>query len=187
VETPRIDLYLAAVMKPSPDLARRLRRAKVSVAEVARVKADAKLAILADPLKLSPAALIRFFGPPSSDDPFGISYDLTLWPDHRYQWHIGDAGHASHGGFVRRNPDALPSWLDRDPVAVQRFLRPWYHTLSDVTTAMGEPDLDANWFPQQTWYYGPLITGQDLVLDFDLGLLRAVALEATVVDPHSKP
>jgi hypothetical protein len=186
LETPRIDLYLAAVMKPSSDLARRLRRAKVNAAEVARVRADAQRAILADPLKLSPAALVRFFGPPSSDDPFGISYDLTMWPDHRYQWHIGDSGYASHGGFVRRNPGGLPTWVERDPITLQRFLQPWYHTLSDVVAAMGQPDLDASWFPQQTWYYGPLLTGQDLVLDFDLGLLRAAALEPSV-DRHSRP
>lgn len=186
METPRIDLYLAAVMKPSPDLARRLRRAKVNAAEVARAKAEAERAILADPLKLSPAAIVRFFGPPSADDVFGISYDLALWPDHRYQWHIGDAGSASHGGFLRRDADALPIWVDRNPIAAQRFLQPWYHTLSDVVAAMGEPDVDASWFPQQTWYYGPLIASQGLVLDFDLGLLRAVAVEPSIVDPQGK-
>lgn len=185
METPRIDLYLAAVMKPSSDLAERLRRAKVNAAEVARAKAEVERAILADPLKLSTAALVRFFGPPSADDLFGISYDLTLWPNHRYQWHIGDAGTASHGGFIRRNADALATSPDRNPIAMKQLLQPWYHTLSDVVRAMGQPDVDASWFPQQTWYYGPLITGQDLVLDFDLGLLRAVGLEPSVVDPAS--
>jgi hypothetical protein len=186
VKAPRIDLYLAAVIKPSPDLARRLRLAKVDGKEVARAKAEAERALFTDPLKLRPAALVRFFGPPSTDDVFSISYDLTLWPDHRYEWHVGDAGNVGHGGFIRRNPDALPTWVDRNPLAAERFLQPWYHTLSDVVMAMGQPDVDASWFPQQTWYYGPLIAGQDLVLDFDLGLLRAVAVEPSVVDQHRK-
>ena len=177
----RIDLYLAATMRPSKDLAARLAEAGSDPRSAREVAERAKQTVFADPLRVRPADLVQFFGRPSQDDPFAVSYDLQLWPRHRYYWHVDDGGLASHGGFVLREATELPSWLPKDLEAARRVFRPWHHTTTDVRRVFGAPDLDLSWFPQQGWYYGPLPAATDLFFDFDLGLLCSISLEPSAV------
>lgn len=147
---------------------------------MAAAKATVKRAngtVFADPLVVPSARLSDFFGPPSRDDPFGISYDLSLWPEHRYYWHIDDGGFASHGGFVLRNEPNIPESITKELAAARAVFRSGYHTMADVERVFGMPDANLSWFPHQTWYYGPLVDGTYLGVHFDLGLLREVATE----------
>ncbi len=120
----RIDLYLAGTMRPSKDLADRLAAAATDLCSARGAVQEASRTVFADPLRVKPSQLIQFFGAPSREDPFAISYDLQLWPQHRYYWHVDDHGLASHGGFVLREPIDLLAWVPRELEAVQRLLRP---------------------------------------------------------------
>ena len=181
-----IDLYLAATMRPSEDLSARLSRAAVDRRSAHKVRDRAERTVFANPLRVAARAVLNFFGPTSTDDPFAISYDLTLWPSHRYYWYVDDAGYASHGGFLLRVEEDLPQWLPPDRALVERVLRPWHHTTADVERVLGQPDVDLSWFPQQGWHYGPLPDGRDLVFDFDLGLLRAITLDTSAVQDYGR-
>lgn len=181
---PLIDLYIAATLRPSQDLSIRLEQAGVNLHSAKQVAARVERMILSNPQGVRPAAIVEFFGSPSHNDPFGISYDLVLWPEHRYQWHVDDEGRASHGGFILHQEGELPEWLPRELGTVQKVFQPMHHTGADVERVLGEPDLDLSWFPQQGWHYGPLPDGQDLIFDFDLGLLREITLAPSVVDRY---
>ncbi len=180
----RLDLYLAAGMRPSKDLAARLQRAGVPQPILASVSAAAKEAGLGDPTKLTRDMVVRFFGPGGEEEGDRVVYPSNLWPEHRYEWHISEWGHASHGGFRLVEPVELPTWLPRELGPVSEALRAWFHTANDVTEVMGEPDLDLSWGPAWGWYYGPLDDGTDLVFDFDFGLLREVRAEKSAVKEH---
>jgi hypothetical protein len=178
--TSALDLYLAAMMRASQDLMARLQNAGVDLEVAQRVVSHAERAVFADPHGVRPAKIVEFFGPPSRSYPFSISYDLVLWPEHRYDWHVDDGGRVSHGEFILRCEEVLPKWLPKELEPARSIFRPMHHTATDVERVFGEPDADESWFPQQKWHYGPLRDGRDLVFDFDLGLLREVGLARSV-------
>jgi hypothetical protein len=61
---------------------------------------------------------------------------------------------------------------------VRHTFEPWYHTSHDVRDLLGEPDLDLSWGAAWSWHYSNVHGDQDIVFDFDYGLLREVRIAA---------
>lgn len=181
---PRLDLYLAATMRPSADLSRRLQQADIGSNVLTTVLAHARQAGFGDPSKVTRELVEGFFGRPVSIQETGIRYQLVLWPEHQYHWKTEEWGGASHIGFKLTAPSELPAWLPRDWQAASKAFQPWYHTAVDVCRALGQPDLDLSWGAAWGWHYGPQPDGRDLVFDFDYGLLREIRSEKSVVEQH---
>lgn len=187
VGIPRLDSYLAATMRPSEDLTRRLQSAGIGPNVLATVLAHAKQTGFGDPSKVTRALIEEFFGRPTSADSGSVTYRLVLWPEHEYEWKVEEWGGASHIGFKLVIPSELPSWLPRDWHAASNAFRPWHHTAGNVSQVLGQPDLDLSWGAAWGWHYGPQPDGRDLVFDFDYGLLREIRSEVSVVAEHREP
>ena len=184
VGIPRLDLYLAATMRPSEDLSRRLQCAEIGPNVLATVLGHSRQAGFGDPGQVTRALIEEFFGRPTSGDGRGVTYQLVLWPEHQYEWKVEEWGGASHIGFTLAASSELPPWLPRDWQAASSAFRPWYHTAGDVSHVLGQPDLDLSWGAAWGWHYGPQPDGRDLVFDFDYGLLREIRSEVSVVEEH---
>ena len=144
IRVTELDLYLAATMRPSGNLADRLARSGVTPQMLKRARASATKAGFGDPRQVTRELLDRHFGAPERVEPHRVRYPLSLWPDHEYEWEVEDWGGASHGGFRRVNEFDMPSWSPSEAHTATMFA-PWLHTAHDVRQALGDPDLDQSW------------------------------------------
>jgi hypothetical protein len=174
---PRLDLYLAATMRPSADLSQRLQQAEIGPTVLATVLAHAKQAGFGDPIRVTRASVEGFFGRAMSTRGATLVYELALWPEHRYTWQIEEWGGASHLGFELEERPALPIWLSREWHAASQVFQPWIHTAKDVSQVLGPPDRDLSWGAAWEWHYGTQSDDRDLVFEFDYGLLREIRSE----------
>ena len=180
----RIDLFLAATMRPSPDLVARLSEHKIGAKLLEQERALADDARIGDPRATTVDLVIVHFGVPTRAYPDRLIYDLTLWPAHRFEWRLSDWGAAGFDGFRLKSKPDLPLWLPLDPDAVSSVFRPFLHTSHDVEQLFGQPVLDLSWGQIGEWYFGPTPTGEEISFEFDYGLLRAISVQRGIIESH---
>jgi hypothetical protein len=176
--TGRLDLFLAAHMRPSPDLDARLSEHAIDAALLGEAKAWAQDYGLANPLNPTRALLYIMFGPPVREGLNEVVYTLGLWPAHEFSWLIDSAGNASYLGFSLIQAPDTSLWAPHNFSIARLIFQPFFHTGKEIEASLGPPDLDLSWGPAWAWHYGITGVDGDLVLDFDFGLLREVRQEA---------
>ena len=177
---PKIDIFLAATMRPSDDLVTRLTEHGVPQSALLDARAWARGYGFADPRNPTRSLVEIMFGPPMVVDDDGLTYELVLWPEHEFRWRIEPNGDASHEGFALRvkGTSDVATWVPHDLSALRSVLQPWFHTSHEVRALIGDPELDLSWGAAWGWHYSYADRRQDLVFDFDYGLLREIRLEA---------
>lgn len=132
--------------------------------------------VLASPYVASSAIVTEVFGVPTRATSAALIYELTLWPEHYYEWRVLNDGRVVTKGFVlRAQPVALP--LPLDIANASGVFQLWHHTREDVERALGAPRKRSGWWPEDSLSYGPLHDGRDLVFVFNHGLLSMSRVE----------
>ena len=198
-----IDLFVAAGMRSSEDLDRRLHEAGIAREDLVEARRLTDLAGFRNPLDVRRETILRCFGPAESSSDDALEYRLELWPNHRFTWVAGgtevqinhdlqwnrpEETWSADGviwvarGFVLRRTPSMPSWIPTTLEASRRIFQPWHHTGADVKGLLGSPDLQDGWGQAVEWHYGPLEDGNDLVFDFDFGLLREIVTRESQIE-----
>ena len=139
---------------------------------------------MGDPRRTSVDLIIVHFGVPTTAYPDRLVYDLVLWPDHAFEWHLNEWGGAGFDGFRLKADPELPTWIPLEISAIRSVLRTSYLTAVEVDRLFGEPALDLSWGQLGEWYFGPSRAGDDICFAFDYGLLRAITVHEGVIVEH---
>src|SRR2546423_4605076 len=126
---PRIDLYVAGGIAEREQERERLRELGVDLGAARAVREAAAKGPLRGGEVVSPQAVIAFFGRPAIRRVERLAWDLTLWPEHRFEISLRTFG-SDGPTVIRRDGDGPPSLPER-PASLDealRVLRPWYHT-----------------------------------------------------------
>jgi hypothetical protein len=182
---PKLDVFLAATMRPSEDLTARLAEHGIPDSALSEARARARGYGFGDPRNPTRALLEIMFGVPTVVGHERLTYELVLWPEHEFRWRIESNGDASHEGFALKALSGVPTWTPRDPEALRTVLKPWYHTGYEVRALVGEPELDLSWGAAWGWHYSYDDGSRDIVFDFDYGLLRDIRVEGAA--PRDSP
>lgn len=182
----KIDVFLASLMRPNPDLSDRLKRAGVTEEQLRVVTEEAKAAGLLSGHSLDPTAAETFFGAPMEKNSEHWRYELVLWPEHYFDLGLTESGRLLNKGFALRSPDLrLPASIPLEYESVERVLRPGFHTQSEVKRLLGAPAESQGWNALEDWFYGPVRGDQFVVVELDFGLLATVSQRPLISLPHS--
>lgn len=174
--TSKIDLWLAATMRPHPEVERRLVSAGTTPDVARQVVVASRGAGLHQPGEADRSAIIGFFGAPSSQSDDQLAYELALWPEHVFVWDLDASGRVTNSTFVRRE---VRDQRGREGAAIgvsgASAFKLWYHTEADVRNALGEPQGEEGWWPEQALTYQAGDSAEAASFVFDHGLLREIA------------
>lgn len=171
---PTLDLYLASTMRAGERLEHRLAYLGVDSVTLALTRSDLLSSGFDDPARVTPASVRTAFGEPSSSNGNMLWYDLVIWPAHRFGWKVLPHGRLAHAGFALREDPELPRWVPNTLAAVQGVLEVDHHTLREVRQLLGEPESTDEWGTMVGWYYRSEVATNDILLEFDYGLLRTI-------------
>ena len=172
----KLDLYLVSLMRPAEHLRDLLRGHGVKNRDLKKAKETAKNAGLFD-LRSTTGELVKeYFGPPRRANDAELYYDLSLWPEHEFQWSISEDGFASHDGFVLRQREYHPSLFLREVSSILQTLQVWRHTQREVSEILSNPDRADSWGESEEWHFR-MDDSSCLVCDFDFALLRSFRTE----------
>ena len=181
---PPLDLYLAGTMRMTDDLMLRLIRYGIKKGDLDSARSAAESVAMGDPRRTTVDLVIAHFGVPSTAFPDRLVYDLTLWPEHRFEWQLSDWGGATFDGFLLKEQDGPNGWATIEISILSRLFKLHYHTIHEVRANLGEPDLDLSWGFLGEWYFGPGPTGDEVCFQFDYGLLHAISSTSGVIVRH---
>lgn len=180
---PRLDLYLAAAMAEHDDHRARLQALGVDLEEAGRVRRALDGAFAGTEEGTRTRVATTHFGRPPFRRADRMGWELTLWPQHRYELPLREDG-AAAGEIVRRD-DAGPPVLHEKPAslaAAEGVLQPWHHTSRDMLRALGDTER-SRVAPPHERHVWRLPDGTELALDFTHGLLQHVR----PADPEPEP
>jgi hypothetical protein len=170
----KIDLYVCAFMIGSADARARIAALGITDQALGEARAAADRAGFDRPSLLTRSALLRHFGVPHEADDHTLDYELRLWPEHYFRFARGEGLSFSSNSFALRRPTFVPPGSLVSIAAAHKLFSPAYHTVHEVRSAYGPPQLDLSWGELGEWYYelegDP---GSELRFSFDLGLLRS--------------
>ncbi len=171
----RVDLWLAGTMRPNAEHQRRLSARSVRLEDTASVVEEARSAGLYEIARVTVQTLVNFFGPPAFRSAERLSYELSLWPEHDYEWVFDAKGRIVHSSF-RRHARELPVRSTPSEASASLF-RAGYHTEADVYHALGSAQAEQAWWPENCLVYF-LPAERQLVFTFEHGLLSSANVEA---------
>lgn len=174
-----LDLFLAAHMRPMPELRRRLERAGVSPRDLDRAK-NRPLARKVVQRNAPFDSFSEAFGPPVQVDGDRSYHRLLLWPDHRFEVRNLDGLLALNGFRLKTNVDsegasegaALGHWRESTGSSneeVEAMFVIGYHTAIEVERVLGRAARISGWERMEDWEYD-----RDVVFAFDFDLLSDI-------------
>lgn len=170
----RVDLWLAGTMRPNAAFERRLNARSVHIDDTTPVVEEARSAGLYEIERVTAQTLVEFFGTPIFRSAERLRYELSLWPEHDYEWVFDATGRIVHSSFRRREGE-LPM-RSTPSVAAASLFRAGYHTEADVYQVLGSAQAEQAWWPENCLVY-VLPAERQLVFTFEHGLLSSVNVE----------
>ena len=167
----KLDRWIVGTVRPDDTRLLLDAGASLDIADAQSVVEEARAAGLHDPMTAGRDTIIRVFGEPGDQAPGKIRYDLTLWPDHSFEWSLDGQGRVMHSTFVRRSPGSREKVQLGTSAATQ--LRTRHDTEDDVRSWFGAPTSEEGWWPEHSLVYA-LPDASRLLLTFHHGLLSAV-------------
>jgi hypothetical protein len=175
-----LDLILAAQMRGHIDLQGRLAARGISKNDLQVALRSAKDAGVIQ-RRVQPSELIAYIGRPNRDDPECLSYDLTLWPEHRFDFGIHEGGWILYRGFAVKQDVAsvaVPTLLSEG--SARQAFRLGFHTRVHVQEVMGPAHIRQGWNGMEDLFY-PADTDPMVVFEFDFGLLTGISARTPIV------
>lgn len=175
----KLDLIIAATMRPNPDLAARLKKSSITPRDLQQARAQAIEGGVIN-RRISPSELIAYLGQPATTEPDSLKYDLNLWPDHTFEFGVHEAGWVTHNGFALRSdrPTRVPEQVPLSSVLPAFTVG--LHTTSEVQLALGPPDTMHGWERMEDWFYRVPQSENHIVLEFDFRLLTGLGRRAPI-------
>lgn len=169
-----LDLTLASQMRPHPALSARLSEMGLGRRELKLSTKRAVEAGVVGQIRIPWTVVLEYFGEPEARGLDHLTYQLTLWPRHRFRFGIHPQGWVSHDGFQLVTP-ATPHVPKPTSLSdARRVLQPGYDTVLEVREILDAPKLVQGWERMEDWYYTIGPSSHNLVLEFDFGLLTGI-------------
>jgi hypothetical protein len=178
-----LDLWIAGTMRRAHGNVERLTARGVDWAAATAVATEFKKAYGSDPRHITWQLVEQFFGPSAARTADGLTYDLSVWPFHRYEWTFSKEGIATNNGFALVD-SRRPSPSDVALLRSTRAFSIWEHTDRDVKAILGAPSTESGWWPEYTLLYEPKDGSSGAELTFDHGLLCAIDVRPVVGNPR---
>lgn len=169
-----LDLTIASQMRPHAALKARLAESGVSSRVVKLSAKRAAEAGVINQVRIPWVAIVDYFGAPIERDSDHLTYELTLWPFHQFRFGIHPQGWVSHDGFQLVRPVTLEAPASVSLAEFRRVLHPGRDTVAEVRTILDDPRLVQGWERMEDWYYSNDTNQQNLVLQFDFGMLTGI-------------
>jgi hypothetical protein len=169
-----LDLTIASQMRPHADLFSRLNSLGLNRSILKRTAQHASQAGVIDRKRILWDDVVRYFGTPTHQGSDHAAYRLSLWPAHQFRFGIHEIGCVSQDGFQLTVPEAMPITVSEARIQLLTgLLRPGYHTTAEANGTLGRPRLVHGWERMEDWDYSVPGEDEDVVLEFDFGLLTS--------------
>lgn len=169
-----LDMILAAQMRSHARLESRLSALGVD-RNALQVALTSAIAAGVMERRVQRSALIDHIGQPDRAGPKRLSYDLTLWPEHMFDFGIHEGGWILYQGFALKEPvtSVLPLTL-QSHMDAKRAFQIGYDTIVQVQDALGEAHTRQGWNGMEDLFYAA-DQGPNVAFEFDFGLLTGIS------------
>lgn len=175
-----LDLILAAQMRSYSALQSRLNAFGISTNDLRAALISAEQAGIMQ-RRVHPSEYIAYVGQPDHVGPNGISYNLRLWPDHRFDFGFHESGWLLYRGFTLR--EIVPSLARPTPLSAataQRVFRTGFHTRAQIYEALGPAPTRQGWNGMEDLFY-TTDSATSIAFEFDFGLLTGISERNPIV------
>lgn len=168
-----LDLTIASQMRPHAALSSRLADLGLRQQVLKTSARRAAEAGVINEIRIPWRRIAGYFGEPDEAAPDHLTYQLTLWPAHKFRFGIHPQGWVSYDGLQLVSPTRVRVPDPISLVEASKLFQPGRDTTAEIGKALGAPKLVQGWERMEDWYY-PVRGARDLVLEFDFGLLTGI-------------